>query len=157
MAGFSAAEVMQTLKIDSHLYYKFIKMLPSELIDEWKATKIMSVENSLYMACNGFTKTIYEDVVDKEGITHTLAKEKYFPPNVQAIKYYLNNQKSNEWKDKSELVVNNVKDMPMSELEAKVRTLLEKKKEKKHKGLKALEQNRKGVEVGKEKDHEKGN
>ena len=104
----------------------------------------MNVENSVYMAANGFSKTVFEDVVDKEGITHTLAKEKYFPPNANAQKYYLNNMASRDWKDRSELVVNNVTDMPMSELEAKVQSILQKKKDKKIQGLLALEKHRQG-------------
>lgn len=147
MAGFSQQETLDTLKIDQTRYYKLIKQVPEELRDEWKAVKIMNVENSVYMAANGFSKTVYEDVIDKEGITHTLAKEKYFPPNIQAGKYYLNNMASRDWKDRSELIIDNIGDMPMSELEQRVQEILQKKKDKKIQGLLALEKNRQGVEI----------
>ena len=158
MAGFTQQETLDTLKIDKNIYFELIRQVPEELRDEWKAVKIMNVENSVYMAANGFSKTIYEDVLDKEGITHTLAKEKYFPPNANAQKYYLNNMASRDWKDRSELVVNTVENMPMSELEAKVQLILQKKKDKKIQGLLALEKHRQGVEIveHKEEDNKKG-
>ncbi len=157
MAGFTQQETIDTLKIDKYKYFALIKQVPEELRDEWRAVKIMSVENSVLMSANGFSKTIYEDVVDKEGITHTLAKEKYFPPNVNAQKYFLNNMSSRDWKDRSELVVNNVENMPMSELEQRVQEILQKKKEKKIASLKQLELNRQGVEIveHKEEGHKK--
>ncbi len=147
MAGFTQQEITETLKIDQSLYFKFIKQIPEELRDEWKATKILSVENALYMSCHGFSKTIYEDVVDKEGITTTLAKEKYFPPNINAIKYYLNNTSSRDWKDRSELIVNGIENMPMSELEGKVKAILQAKKDRKIASLKQLEINKQGEEI----------
>jgi len=152
MAGFNQAEIMETLKIDRHQYCKFLKCIPEELLDEWKAVKIMSVENSLYTVANGFSKTIYEDKLDKEGVTHTLAREVYYPPNITAIKYYLNNTKSRDWKDSSTLVVDKAADMPFSELEGRVREILEKKKQARIEGLRNKENLDKGVTIVTDKE-----
>ena len=154
MAGFTEKEMLETLKIGREVLTK-IKNTDGfkELSDKWKGERISNVENKLYEKCMGFKETTKFDSVvkirDSEGAETSsieeLSKETYYQPDFQSIKMYLLNKAGDQWKDKSELVIDTAKDMSMDELESKVATFLKEKHDKKIQRKKDLANNLAGI------------
>ena len=60
------------------------------------------VENALLKKALGYTITIKEERLDKDGCIHTLEKDVHIPPDTTAQIFWLKNRKPNTWKDKVE-------------------------------------------------------
>lgn len=60
------------------------------------------VENALLKKALGYTITIKEEKLDKDGFVHTLEKEVHVPPDTTAQIFWLKNRKPNNWKDRVE-------------------------------------------------------
>lgn len=60
------------------------------------------VENALLKKALGYTITIKEEKLDKDGCVHTLEKDVYIPPDTIAQIFWLKNRKPNNWKDRVE-------------------------------------------------------
>lgn len=138
MAGFTDSEVMQTLGMGKQAFYDFKNNVPGsrELIRGWKQCRVDNVENALYERALGQKILLTEQkalqVGDKDYKTVevvSLEKEQYIPPDTQAIKFFLTNRATDNWKDKSELMLSQVQSMSTQELEDAVKALLTKQKE----------------------------
>lgn len=57
------------------------------------------VEKSLFKRAIGMK--YYEEAVTKDGV---IAIQKYAPPDAQSMKYWLNNRKPKQWRDRVEMV-----------------------------------------------------
>lgn len=60
------------------------------------------VENALLKKALGYTITLKEERLDKDGCVHTLEKDVHVPPDTTAQIFWLKNRKPNNWKDKVE-------------------------------------------------------
>lgn len=60
------------------------------------------VENALLKKALGYTITIKEEKLDKDGFVHTLEKDVHIPPDTTAQIFWLKNRKPNNWKDRVE-------------------------------------------------------
>ena len=60
------------------------------------------VENALLKRALGYTITIKEEKLDRDGCVHTLEKDVHIPPDTTAQIFWLKNRKPNNWKDKIE-------------------------------------------------------
>ena len=60
------------------------------------------VENALLKKALGYTITIKEERLDKDGCIHTLEKDVHIPPDTTAQIFWLKNRKPNNWKDRVE-------------------------------------------------------
>ena len=60
------------------------------------------VENALLKKALGYTITIKEEKLDKDGCVHTLEKDVHIPPDTTAQIFWLKNRKPNNWKDRIE-------------------------------------------------------
>ena len=60
------------------------------------------VENALLKKALGYTITIKEEKLDKDGCVHTLEKDVHIPPDTTAQIFWLKNRKPNNWKDRVE-------------------------------------------------------
>ena len=64
------------------------------------------VENALLKKALGYTITIKEEKLDKDGCVHTLKKEVYVPPDTTAQIFWLKNRQVKKWRDKVEIADN---------------------------------------------------
>ena len=62
------------------------------------------VENALLKRALGYTITINEDKLDKDGCVHTLKKEVHIPADTTAQIFWLKNRKKEQWREKVEVV-----------------------------------------------------
>lgn len=60
------------------------------------------VENALLKKALGYTITIKEEKLDRDGFVHTLEKDVHIPPDTTAQIFWLKNRKPNNWKDRVE-------------------------------------------------------
>lgn len=60
------------------------------------------VENALLKKALGYTITIKEEKLDRDGCVHTLEKDVHIPPDTTAQIFWLKNRKPNNWKDRVE-------------------------------------------------------
>lgn len=60
------------------------------------------VENALLKKALGYTITLKEEKLDKDGCVHTLEKDVHIPPDTTAQIFWLKNRKPNNWKDRVE-------------------------------------------------------
>ena len=62
----------------------------------------IEVENALLKRALGYTITIVEQKLDKEGCVHTLEKDVHVPGDTTAQIFWLKNRKKQQWRDKVE-------------------------------------------------------
>lgn len=74
----------------------------SDALKKGKEVVDFEVENALLKRALGYTITIQEDKLDKNGRVHTLEKEVHIPADTTAQIFWLKNRKPNNWKDKVE-------------------------------------------------------
>lgn len=60
------------------------------------------VENALLKKALGYTITIEEEKLDRDGCVHTLKKDVHIPGDATAQIFWLKNRKPNNWKDRVE-------------------------------------------------------
>jgi len=88
---------IDTLIENKKKYSKFNDALKrgKEVID-------FEVENALLKKALGYTITIKEEKLDRDGFVHTLEKDVHIPPDTTAQIFWLKNRKPNNWKDRVE-------------------------------------------------------
>lgn len=74
----------------------------SDALKKGKEVIDFEVENALLKKALGYTITIKEEKLDKDGCVHTLEKDVHIPPDTTAQIFWLKNRKPNNWKDKIE-------------------------------------------------------
>lgn len=74
----------------------------SDALKKGKEVVDFEVENALLKRALGYTITIQEDKLDKNGHVHTLEKEVHIPADTTAQIFWLKNRKPNNWKDRVE-------------------------------------------------------
>ena len=66
----------------------------------------LEVENALLKKALGYTITIEEEKIDRDGFVHTLKRDIHFPPDTGAIVFWLKNRQTKKWRDKVEIADN---------------------------------------------------
>lgn len=74
----------------------------SDALKKGKEVIDFEVENALLKKALGYTITIKEEKLDKDGFVHTLEKDVHIPPDTTAQIFWLKNRKPNNWKDRVE-------------------------------------------------------
>ena len=74
----------------------------NDALKKGKEVVDFEVENALLKKALGYTITIKEEKLDKDGCVHTLEKDIHIPPDTTAQIFWLKNRKPNTWKDKVE-------------------------------------------------------
>lgn len=64
------------------------------------------VENALLKKALGYTITLEEEKLDKDGCVHTLKKDVHIPPDTTAQIFWLKNRQVKKWRDKVEIADN---------------------------------------------------
>ena len=76
------------------------KEIIRETLKKGKEVVDIQVENALFKRALGYTITITEQKVDKDGCVHDLKKDVHIPGDVTAQIFWLKNRKAKEWRDK---------------------------------------------------------
>ena len=103
----TATQIANHLGIAVSTLYLWMNEHPAfmEAVKRRRAQADDEVEGSLYGRAKGYTATITEDRLDKEGITHTLAKEIHVAADPNAGLNWLKNRRPEEWRDKKEVEI----------------------------------------------------
>lgn len=104
------------ISIDRLIDYKKKYVEFFEALKKGKEIADIQVENALYKRAIGYTITLEEEKLDRDGCVHTLKKDVHIPPDTTAQIYWLKNRKPNVWKDKvidgeNEEAIANAKDI----------------------------------------------
>lgn len=76
-----------------------------EALRKGKEIVDFEVENALYKRALGYTITINEQKLDKDGFVHDLKRDVHIPGDTVAQIFWLKNRKTKQWKDKVETSV----------------------------------------------------
>lgn len=78
----------------------------ADALKKGKEVVDFEVENALLKRALGYTITIQEDKLDKDGCIHTLEREVHIPADTTAQIFWLKNRQSKKWRDKVEIADN---------------------------------------------------
>lgn len=73
-----------------------------ESITRGKRVADTEVANSLYQRAKGFTKKAVK-IMQSEGVPVYAEYKEYYPPDVKAIEYWLNNRQKRKWKKRTDI------------------------------------------------------
>lgn len=80
----------------------------------------IEVENALLKRALGYTITLKEQKLDKEGCVHTLEKDVHVPGDTTAQIFWLKNRRKQQWRDKVEVETNGEELNKVKELLGKI-------------------------------------
>lgn len=78
----------------------------SNALKKGKEVVDIEVENALLKRALGYTITLKEQKVDKDGCIHDLVKDVHIPGDVTAQIFWLKNRRKQQWRDKVEVETN---------------------------------------------------
>ena len=74
-----------------------------EALRKGKEVVDIEVENAMFKRAIGYTITINEQKIDKDGFVHDLKRDVHIPGDVTAQIFWLKNRKRQQWRDKVEV------------------------------------------------------
>lgn len=100
--GLTQKQIADNLGINVDTLIEYKKKYPdfSEALKKGKEVVDIEVENALLKRALGYTITLYEEKVDKDGCVHNLKKDVHVPGETTAQIFWLKNRKPKNWKDK---------------------------------------------------------
>lgn len=100
--GLTNEQIAKNMGINPSTLYdymnKFVEI--SNALKKGKEVVDIEVENALLKRALGYTITLYEQKVDKDGCVHDLKKDVHVPGDTTAQIFWLKNRKPKNWKDK---------------------------------------------------------
>lgn len=102
--GLIDEQIAKNIGIATSTFYEWKKKSKefSEALKKGKEIVDFEVENALLKKALGYTITIKEEKLDKDGCVHTLEKDVYIPPDTTAQIFWLKNRQVKKWRDKVE-------------------------------------------------------
>ena len=103
-SGLTDEQIAKNIGINRTTLYDW-KKKETNIADALKKGKEVidfEVENALLKKALGYTITLKEERLDKDGCVHTLEKDVHIPPDTTAQIFWLKNRKPNNWKDRVE-------------------------------------------------------
>lgn len=100
--GLTEEQIAKNMGISRATLYEW-KKKEVDILDALKKGKEVidfEVENALLKKALGYTITIEEEKLDKDGCVHTLKKDVHFPADTTAQIFWLKNRKPDKWRDK---------------------------------------------------------
>ena len=73
-----------------------------EALRKGKEVVDIEVENAMFKRAIGYTITINEQKIDKDGFVHDLKRDVHIPGDVTAQIFWLKNRRRQQWRDKIE-------------------------------------------------------
>ena len=106
--GLFDKDIAKKMNVSEATLNNYKKKYPKvkEALRKGKELVDIEVENALFKKEIGYTITINEQKLDKNGCVHDLKREVHFPPDTTAQIFWLKNRKRNEWRDKVEVETN---------------------------------------------------
>lgn len=100
--GLTQKQIADNLGINVDTLIEYKKKYPdfSNALKKGKEVVDIEVENALLKRALGYTITLYEEKVDKDGCVHNLKKDVHVPGDTTAQIFWLKNRKPKNWKDK---------------------------------------------------------
>lgn len=100
--GLTQKQIAYNLGINVDTLNEYKKKYPafSEALKKGKEVVDIEVENALLKRALGYTITLCEQKVDKDGCVHDLKKDVHVPGDTTAQIFWLKNRKPKNWKDK---------------------------------------------------------
>lgn len=80
----------------------------------------IEVENALLKRALGYTITLKEQKIDKDGCVHDLEKDVHIPGDTTAQIFWLKNRRKQQWRDKVEVETNGEEINKVKELLSKI-------------------------------------
>jgi hypothetical protein len=74
-----------------------------EALRKGKEVVDIEVENAMFKRAIGYTITINEQKIDKDGFVHDLKRDVHIPGDVTAQIFWLKNRRRQQWRDKVEV------------------------------------------------------
>lgn len=121
-AGLTNEQIAHNIGINVKTLYDWQnkKEIIRETLKKGKEVVDIQVENALFKRALGYTITITEQKVDKDGCVHDLKKDVHIPGDVTAQIFWLKNRKPKIWRDKVEYETNNDELNKVKELLSKI-------------------------------------
>lgn len=106
--GLTDEQIAKNIGIATSTFYEWKKkeLEFSESLKKGKEVIDFEVENALLKKALGYTITIKEEKLDKDGCVHTLEKDVHIPPDTTAQIFWLKNRQVKKWRDKVEIADN---------------------------------------------------
>ena len=100
--GLTDEQIAKNIGIATSTFYEWKKkeIEFSEALKKGKEIVDFEVENALLKKALGYTITIKEEKLDRDGCVHTLEKDVHIPPDTTAQIFWLKNRKPDKWRDK---------------------------------------------------------
>lgn len=102
--GLTDEQIAKNCSISRSTLNEWRKKYPdiSDAIKKNKELADFEVENTLFKRACGYTVTIREQKVDREGCEHDLQKEIHIPGDVAAMIFWLKNRQPKKWREKQQ-------------------------------------------------------
>lgn len=106
--GLTDEQIAKNIGIATSTFYEWKKkeLEFSEALKKGKEVIDFEVENALLKKALGYTITIKEEKLDKDGCVHTLEKDVHISPDTTAQIFWLKNRQVKKWRDKVEIADN---------------------------------------------------
>lgn len=88
------------INVDTLIEYKKKYTDFSDALKKGKEVVDIEVENALLKRALGYTVTLKEQKLDKDGCIHDLVKDVHIPADTTAQIFWLKNRKPDKWRDK---------------------------------------------------------
>ena len=107
--GLTEEQISKNMGINASTLWDWKKKNPniSNALKKGKEVVDTEVENALLKKAMGYTITISEDKLDKDGCVHTLKREVHIPPDTTAQIFWLKNRQKEKWRDKQDIELEN--------------------------------------------------
>ena len=103
--GLFDAQIAKNMGIGEATLYRYKANHPEikEALRKGKEVVDIEVENAMLKRALGYTITINEQKVDKDGYVHDLKRDLHIPGDVTAQIFWLKNRRRQQWRDKVEV------------------------------------------------------
>ena len=103
--GLFDAQIAKNMGIGEATLYRYKANHPEikEALRKGKEVVDIEVENAMLKRALGYTITINEQKVDKDGCVHDLKRDVHIPGDVTAQIFWLKNRRRQQWRDKVEV------------------------------------------------------
>lgn len=107
--GKTYASIAELLDISEKTFYTWIKASDDlrQALEEAKGDPLQKVEAALIDRALGYSCKETKTHITKSGVVKTKNIIKHYPPSETAIKYYLGNKDSKNWKDQQNINLGN--------------------------------------------------
>ena len=106
--GLTNEQIAKNIGVNPKTIYDWMNKEPKikQALKKGKEVVDLEVENALFKRAIGYTITIMEQKIDKDGMVHDVIRDVHVPGDVTAQIFWLKNRKKHDWRDKVEYETN---------------------------------------------------